>query len=60
MGQRFENIFYTSRTDPVTGVKTSSAPTIPGIWSTLVGFLTADFQQRASFLAGLALGLRIG
>jgi FUN14 domain-containing protein 1 len=58
--RRFEGMFYTTRTDSVTGVKTSSAPTVPGVWSRLVHFLTVDFQQRASFVAGLALGLRIG
>ena len=30
------------------------------IWNRLVDFLTADFQQRATFTAGLILGLRIG
>ncbi|KAG9226399.1 hypothetical protein CCMSSC00406_0003278 [Pleurotus cornucopiae] len=56
MGSRFENLFY--RTDPVTG--TRKAPSIVSLWSWLVDFLTADFQPRASFIAGLALGLRIG
>jgi len=30
------------------------------LWNWVVDFLTADFQSRASFVAGLALGLRIG
>ena len=30
------------------------------IWHRLVDFLTTDFQQRATFLAGLVLGLRLG
>ncbi|KAF5391478.1 hypothetical protein D9757_002010 [Collybiopsis confluens] len=55
MGQRFENLFYT--TDE-TGTK--KAPTVWTAWVWLVDFLTADFQPRASFLAGFALGLRIG
>ncbi|KAJ3726132.1 hypothetical protein C8R42DRAFT_660076 [Lentinula raphanica] len=55
MGQRFESLFYT--TD---AAGTKRAPTIWSAWNWLVDFLTADFQPRASFLAGLALGLRIG
>lgn len=30
------------------------------IWRRTVNFLTADFQQRATFIAGLVLGLRLG
>ncbi|GLB35045.1 putative FUN14 family protein [Lyophyllum shimeji] len=52
---RFENAFYT--TDEK-GVK--RAPTVSSVWNWLVDFLSADFQPRASFIAGLALGLRIG
>ncbi|KAJ3883692.1 FUN14 family-domain-containing protein [Lentinula edodes] len=55
MGHRFERVFYTTDT---TGTK--RAPTIWTAWNWLVDFLTADFPPRASFLAGLALGLRIG
>ncbi|KAJ9094842.1 hypothetical protein QFC19_007771 [Naganishia cerealis] len=36
------------------------APTITGAYRWIVDFLTANFQQRASFIAGLGLGLRIG
>ncbi|KAJ7940736.1 FUN14 family-domain-containing protein [Mycena leptocephala] len=56
MGTRFQQLFYT--TDPKTGSK--ATPTIYSLWRWLVDFLTADFQPRASFIAGLALGLRIG
>jgi len=56
IGSRFENLFYTK--DPVTGNK--KAPNVYSLWNWLVDFLTANFQQRASFLAGLALGLRVG
>ncbi|KAJ7109273.1 FUN14 family-domain-containing protein [Mycena epipterygia] len=56
MGMRFQNLFYT--TDPKTGSK--ATPTIYSLWRWMVNFLTADFQPRASFIAGLALGLRIG
>ncbi|KAJ4488109.1 FUN14 family-domain-containing protein [Lentinula aciculospora] len=55
VGQRFESFFYT--TD---AAGTKKAPTIWTAWNWLIDFLTADFQPRASFLAGLALGLRIG
>ncbi|KIM80735.1 hypothetical protein PILCRDRAFT_9185 [Piloderma croceum F 1598] len=56
MGSRFENLFYTR--DSITGNK--KAPNVFSLWNWLVDFLTANFQQRASFLAGLALGLRVG
>ncbi|KAF5380926.1 hypothetical protein D9615_003874 [Tricholomella constricta] len=52
---RFENAFYTT---DATGSK--AAPTIVSLWTWLLNFLTADFQPRASFIAGLVLGLRIG
>ncbi|KAH7923511.1 hypothetical protein BV22DRAFT_1015292 [Leucogyrophana mollusca] len=55
MGQRFENLFYTR---DALGQK--RAPTIGSLWRWMVDFLTADFQSRASFIAGLALGLRVG
>ncbi|KAH0827078.1 FUN14 family-domain-containing protein [Lanmaoa asiatica] len=55
MGSRFENLFYT--TDVVGNKK---PPTVRSIWKWIVDFLTADFQPRASFVAGLALGLRVG
>lgn len=56
MGSRFENLFYTK--DPLTGSK--RAPSVGSLYNWIVDFLTANFQQRASFIAGLALGLRIG
>ncbi|KAF9652832.1 hypothetical protein BDM02DRAFT_3088196, partial [Thelephora ganbajun] len=51
---RFENLFY--RTE--NGVR--RPPTIGSLWGWLINFLTADFQPRASFAAGLILGLRVG
>lgn len=41
------------------GVRSSSPPLVR-IWNNLVNFLTANFQQRATFAAGLVLGLRLG
>ncbi|ORX33812.1 FUN14 family-domain-containing protein [Kockovaella imperatae] len=35
-------------------------PSVGGAWAWMVDFLTANFQQRATFLAGLMLGLRLG
>ncbi|KAK7055010.1 hypothetical protein VNI00_003473 [Paramarasmius palmivorus] len=55
VGKRFENLFYTTDAN---GAR--KAPTVYSLFSWLVDFLTADFQPRASFLAGLMLGLRIG
>jgi len=55
MASRFENLFYTR---DALGHK--RPPTISSLWRWVVDFLTADFQPRASFIAGLALGLRIG
>ena len=51
---RFENLFY--RTE--NGVR--RPPTVGSLWSWLINFLAADFQPRATFVAGLVLGLRIG
>lgn len=55
IGQRFENLFYT-----VDEQGAKRAPNVGSLLRWLVDFLTADFQPRASFLAGFALGLRIG
>ena len=52
---RFENLFYTT---DATGAK--RPPNVGSLFRWIVDFLTADFQQRASFVAGFALGLRIG
>lgn len=52
---RFENMVYTK--DP-TGRK--KAPNVYSLWNWIIDFLTADFQQRASFVAGFALGVRVG
>jgi FUN14 domain-containing protein 1 len=55
MGTRFESLFYSRQADG-----SRRAPSLYQLWNFLVDFLTADFQPRASFVAGLALGLRIG
>lgn len=55
MASRFENLFY--RVDDQ-GVK--RAPSVGSLVRWIIDFLTADFQQRASFIAGFALGLRVG
>ncbi|CAL1704905.1 unnamed protein product [Somion occarium] len=55
MGQRFENAFYTRDAQ---GVR--RPPNVGSLFRWIVDFLTSDFQPRASFIAGLALGLRIG
>ncbi|KAH7914988.1 FUN14 family-domain-containing protein [Hygrophoropsis aurantiaca] len=55
MAQRFENLFCTKD-----ALGQPKAPTIGSVWRSIVNFLTADFQPRASFIAGLALGLRVG
>jgi len=51
----FERLFYSA---DETGQR--RAPTVGTFWNWLVNFLTTDFQPRASFMAGLVLGLRIG
>ncbi|KAF9053575.1 hypothetical protein BDZ89DRAFT_907616, partial [Hymenopellis radicata] len=55
MATKFEQMFYST---DATGQK--KTPTIYGLFRWMVDFLTADFQPRASFVAGLMLGLRIG
>lgn len=52
---RFENLFYTK---DATGA--TRPPNVGSLFRWIVDFLTADFQQRASFIAGFTLGLRIG
>lgn len=55
MASRFENLFYT--TDAAGRKK---APNVGSLFRWFTDFLTADFQQRASFIAGFVLGIRIG
>ncbi|KAI6045392.1 FUN14 family-domain-containing protein, partial [Pisolithus marmoratus] len=55
MASRFENLFY--RGD---AAGKRRPPTIGSVLRWMIDFLTADFQARASFIAGFALGLRIG
>ncbi|KAI6131796.1 FUN14 family-domain-containing protein [Pisolithus croceorrhizus] len=55
MASHFENLFY--RAD-ATGKK--KPPTIGSVFRWMIDFLTANFQARASFITGFALGLRIG
>ncbi|WWC60872.1 uncharacterized protein I303_103448 [Kwoniella dejecticola CBS 10117] len=49
--------------DSAFGTKSSTGyrgPTIGGLYNKIVDFLTSNFQQRASFIAGLVLGIRLG
>ncbi|KAI9637992.1 FUN14 family-domain-containing protein [Dioszegia hungarica] len=49
-----------SKYDETFGTRTSSgirAPNVKGAYNWIVDFITANFQQRASFLAGFALGI---
>ncbi|KDR81515.1 hypothetical protein GALMADRAFT_134946 [Galerina marginata CBS 339.88] len=52
---KFENLFYTKDASGAT-----KPPNVLSLWTWTMNFLTADFQPRASFIAGFALGLRIG
>ncbi|CAE6414257.1 unnamed protein product [Rhizoctonia solani] len=54
---RFERLFYSA---PSEAGEPRRPPTIATLWAWLLDFLTADFPPRASFLAGMILGLRIG
>jgi len=55
MSARFEDLFYSRG-----ACGHSKPPNVLSLWRWLIDFLTADFQPRASFLAGFALGLRVG
>ncbi|RSH93867.1 hypothetical protein EHS25_006517 [Saitozyma podzolica] len=55
LSSRYDSAFGTS-----SAAGGRKAPTVGGVWSAFVDFLTANFQQRASFLGGLVLGLRLG
>ena len=52
---KFENLFYTKDASGI-----AKPPNVRSLWNGTINFLTADFQPRASFIAGLALGLRVG
>ncbi|KIM24020.1 hypothetical protein M408DRAFT_76582, partial [Serendipita vermifera MAFF 305830] len=52
---RFKQTFYTTTVDGQ-----SRPPTIQSFFTWMFNFVMADFQPRASFLAGLLLGLRVG
>ncbi|CAE6468794.1 unnamed protein product [Rhizoctonia solani] len=54
---RFEHLFYSAPSQPD---QPRRPATIATLWAWLVDFLTADFPPRASFIAGMILGLRIG
>ncbi|KAJ1309834.1 hypothetical protein OPQ81_006599 [Rhizoctonia solani] len=54
---RFERLFYSA---PAKSGEPRRPATIATLWAWLVDFLTADFPPRASFIAGMILGLRIG
>ncbi|KAJ7582897.1 FUN14 family-domain-containing protein [Mycena floridula] len=55
MATRFENAVSTT---DASGHR--QTPTVVTAWNWLVNFLVADFPPRATFLAGLVLGLRVG
>ncbi|GFZ45829.1 hypothetical protein JCM24511_03561 [Saitozyma sp. JCM 24511] len=55
LSSRYDSAFGTS-----SAAGGRKAPTVGDVWSAFVDFLTANFQQRASFLGGLVLGLRLG
>ncbi|KAF8797935.1 hypothetical protein BYT27DRAFT_7124179 [Phlegmacium glaucopus] len=52
---KFENLFYMKDASGI-----AKPPNVRALWNGIIDFLTADFQPRASFIAGFALGLRIG
>ena len=56
---RFSDKFYTSSTD-ASGKEIRRPPTVYAAVRWLIDFLTADFPPRATFVAGFALGLRVG
>ncbi|WFD35461.1 hypothetical protein MCUN1_002315 [Malassezia cuniculi] len=61
----FESV-YKSSVDGAARVSESASnslkksPPLVRVWHNLVDFLTVNFQQRATFVAGLVLGLRLG
>ncbi|KAI0748265.1 FUN14 family-domain-containing protein [Daedaleopsis nitida] len=52
---RFENLVYTKDASGA-----NRPPNVGSLFRWIVDFLTADFQPRATFIAGFALGIRIG
>lgn len=61
LGQRYSNVLESSAGGPADPkAKGWSGSMGARIYHRFVDFLTANFQERASLLAGLALGLRLG
>lgn len=61
----FESVYRSgvdsaSRVGEEASTSMKSSPPLVRVWHNLVDFLTIDFQQRATFIAGLVLGLRLG
>lgn len=56
---QFADRFYSKSVD-ASGKEAQHPPTAYALIRWLIDFLTADFPPRATFIAGLALGLRIG
>lgn len=60
IGKRYDAVLERAAGPRDNDVKYYQGSMAARLWNRVVDFLTANFQERASLLAGLALGLRLG
>ncbi|CBQ71735.1 conserved hypothetical protein [Sporisorium reilianum SRZ2] len=60
INSRYDKLVGTAAGPETSNVRGFSGSTLQRIWTRTTDFLVADFQPRATFMAGLLLGLRLG
>lgn len=60
INSRYDKLMGSAAGPETTSVRGYSGSTLQRIWNRTTNFLMADFQPRATFMAGLVLGLRLG
>ncbi|SAM79915.1 uncharacterized protein UBRO_02253 [Ustilago bromivora] len=60
INSRYDKLVGSAAGPETTNVGGYSGSTLQRIWNRTANFLMADFQPRATFMAGLVLGLRLG
>ncbi len=60
INSRYDRLVNSAAGPQAVNARGYSGSKLQRIWANFTNFLTADFQPRATFLAGLLLGLRLG
>jgi uncharacterized membrane protein (Fun14 family) len=60
INSRYDKLVNSAAGPQAVNARGYSGSKLQRIWANFTNFLTADFQPRATFLAGLLLGLRLG